>query len=144
VFQSRTTQGGTQGVKNKERKENETERERKQESNTRSRRSIRHSGEITFLSPTSKFLSGVIGQWHHTCVCVVLFWGAYHAVSLMRSPCKESWSPSQQRISACVYEYVYVYYTKVQILTLETLGVLPLTSDNCDPHVLRAKWMRAP
>ncbi len=21
--------------------------------------------------------------------------------------------------------------------------MLPLTSDNCDPHVLRAKWMRA-
>ena len=29
----------------------------------------------------------------------VLFWGAYHAVSLFRFPCKESWSPSQQRIS---------------------------------------------
>ena len=29
----------------------------------------------------------------------VLFWGAYHAVSLFRSPCKESWLPSQQRIS---------------------------------------------
>jgi hypothetical protein len=26
----------------------------------------------------------------------VLFWGAYHAVSLFRSPCKESWSPSAE------------------------------------------------
>ena len=29
----------------------------------------------------------------------VLFWGAYHAVSLFRSPWKGTWSLSQQRIS---------------------------------------------
>jgi len=33
----------------------------------------------------------------------VLFLGAYHAVSLFRSPCKESWSPSQQRFSKRVF-----------------------------------------